>query len=164
MFTLQEGDQQKMETVKSIELSVQPLAEHPFLRDLAPPHLQFLTAYASELYFDAGFSILREGEAASHLYLIDRGKVALGTMTAGRGFTTLEILEDGEALGWSWLIPPYHWHFTALTILPTWLIALEGERLREQCEADHDFGYELLKRLALIIGQRLRMARRQLGQ
>ncbi len=151
-----------MEAIKTKELSTQTLAEHPFLRDLAPPHLQILTACASELYFEAGYSILREGEAANHLYLIDRGKVALGTVAAGRGFTTIEILEDGEALGWSWLIPPYHWHFTAMTILPTWVIALDGKRLREHCEADHDFGYELLKRLALIIGQRLRMARRQL--
>jgi CRP/FNR family transcriptional regulator, cyclic AMP receptor protein len=151
-----------MEAIKTIELSAQTLAEHPFLRNLTPPHLQFMAAYAAELYFDAGSSILREGDAATHLYLIDRGKVALGTFIPGRGFTTLEVLEDGEALGWSWLIPPYHWHFTAMTILPTWVIAMDGKRLREQGEADHDFGYELLKRLALILGQRLRMARKQL--
>jgi CRP-like cAMP-binding protein len=118
---------------------------------------------ASEPRFDAGQYILCEGEAATHLYLIGQGKVALGTITPGRGFTTLEILEDGDPLGWSWLIPPYHWHFTALTILPTWVIALDGKCLREKCEADHDFGYELLKRLALILGQRLRMTIRQLA-
>jgi CRP-like cAMP-binding protein len=152
-----------METVKTMALPEQILGEHPFLQDLAPRHLQFMAGCASEPRFDAGQYILREGEAATHLYLIGQGKVALGTITPGRGFTTLEILEDGDPLGWSWLIPPYHWHFTALTILPTWVIALDGKCLREKCEADHDFGYELLKRLALILGQRLRMTIRQLA-
>jgi CRP-like cAMP-binding protein len=117
---------------------------------------------ASELHFDAGQYILREGEVANYLYLISQGKVALGTIVPNQGFTTLEVLEEGEALGWSWFIPPYHWHFTGLTIVPTSVIAMDGKRLREKCEVDHDFGYELVKRLALILGQRLRTARRQL--
>ena len=121
-----------------------------------------MTEGASELHFVAGQCILCEGEAAKYLYLIGHGKVALGTFIPSRGFTTIEILEAGEPLGWSWLIPPYHWHFTGLTILPTWVMAMDGKRLREKCEADHDFGYELVKRLALILGQRLRMVRMQL--
>jgi len=145
-----------------MELHKQILAEHSFLKDLEPRHLQFMAGCASKLHFAAGQYILQEGEVATHLYLISHGKVALGTMTPNRGFTTIEILEDGDPLGWSWLIPPYHWHFTALAILPTWVIAMDGKHLREKCEADHDFGYELVKRLALILGQRLRMVRMQL--
>ncbi|MBE7556087.1 MAG: cyclic nucleotide-binding domain-containing protein [Anaerolineales bacterium] len=121
-----------------------------------------MTGCASELHFGAGQYILQEGEAAEHLYLINQGKVALGTITPSRGFTTIETLEDGDPLGWSWFIPPYHWHFTALAILPTSLIALDGKRLRGKCEIDHDFGYELVKRLAQILGHRLRMTRKQL--
>lgn len=152
-----------MDTDKAIESYEQILAEHPFLRDIEPRHLQFMAGCASERHFAAGEYILREGEAANHLYLIAHGKVALGTFIPSRGFTTLETLEDGEALGWSWFIPPYHWHFAALTILPTWVVMLDGKRLREKCEADHDFGYELLKRLAMILGQRLRATRMQLA-
>jgi CRP-like cAMP-binding protein len=150
-----------METTKKSELH-RILAEHRFLKDLEPRYLQFMAEYATELHFTAGQYILREGEVATDLYLIERGKVALGTVVPKQGFTTLEILEAGEALGWSWLVPPHHWHFTALAILPTWVVALEAKALREKCEADHDFGYELVKRLALILGQRLRMSRKQL--
>ena len=150
-----------METNK-IAASSHILAEHPFLKGLKPSHLQFMAEYASELQFAAGQYLLCEGEVATDLYLIDHGKVALGTMIPGRGFTTLEILEDGAPLGWSWFVPPYHWHFTAVAILPTRVFALDAEHLREKCEADHDFGYELVKRLALILGQRLRMTRKQL--
>jgi CRP/FNR family transcriptional regulator, cyclic AMP receptor protein len=150
-----------METSKTVALS-RILAGHPFLKDLKPGHLQFMAEHASQLQFAAGEYILCAGEVATDLYLIDRGKVALGTVIPGRGFTTIEILEDGAPLGWSWLVPPYHWHFTALAVLPTRVFALEAEHLREKCEADHDFGYELVKRLALILGQRLRMTRKQL--
>ncbi len=151
-----------MTITKTKGLYQQILAEHPFLRDLEPHHLEFMTGCASELHFGAGQYILQEGEAAEHLYLINQGKVALGTITPSRGFTTIETLEDGDPLGWSWFIPPYHWHFTALAILPTSLIALDGKRLRGKCEIDHDFGYELVKRLAQILGHRLRMTRKQL--
>jgi CRP-like cAMP-binding protein len=152
-----------METVKTMEIQERILAEHPFLKDLEPRHLQFMAACASELYFAAGQYIFQEGEAANQLYLIGHGKVALGTVTSSWGFSTIEILDDGDVLGWSWLIPPHRWYFTALAILPTWVIALDGKQLREKCQADHEFGYELVKRIDLIAGQRLRITRMRLG-
>ena len=39
---------------------------------------------------------------------------------------------------------------------------LFGTRLREQCEEDHDLGYELMKRMAAIIIERLQATRKQL--
>jgi CRP-like cAMP-binding protein len=152
-----------MAAVEKVGSPEQILRDHPFLQDLAPDYLQFMAEYASKIRFEAGQYILREGEAANHLYLINYGKVALGSFIPGRGFTTIDTLDDGKVLGWSWLIPPYHWHFDALTIIPTLVVALDGQRLRDRCEADHDFGYELLKRLALIVGQRLRATRLRLA-
>jgi CRP/FNR family transcriptional regulator, cyclic AMP receptor protein len=39
---------------------------------------------------------------------------------------------------------------------------LDGTCLREKCEIDHDFGYELTKRAAQIIMERLQATRMQL--
>jgi CRP-like cAMP-binding protein len=41
-------------------------------------------------------------------------------------------------------------------------VALDGECLRSKCEKDHDFGYEMLKRLASVMERRLEATRRQL--
>ena len=41
-------------------------------------------------------------------------------------------------------------------------IALDGVCLREKCEKDHDLGYELMSRFALIFAQRLEATRLQL--
>ena len=144
-----------MTSIKTRATPEQLFANHPFLQDLEPRYLQFLTDCASEHHFTTGQYILREGEAAKHVYLIDSGKVALGTLGARQGFTTHQILTVGEVLGWSWFIPPYCWQSSALTIFPSRVITLDATCLREKCEVDHDFGYELIKRLSLMLGQRL---------
>ena len=65
-------------------------------------------------------------------------------------------------LGWSWLFPPYYWHFDARALEPTTAIFFYGTRLREQCEQDHDFGYEIMKRMTQVVIQRLQATRKQL--
>jgi CRP-like cAMP-binding protein len=62
-------------------------------------------------------------------------------------------------LGWSWLLPPYEYHHSARALEVTEVVALDGKALRERCEADHDLGYELMKRFALVIVQRLAATR-----
>jgi hypothetical protein len=69
---------------------------------------------------------------------------------------------EGEILGWSWLVPPYYWHFDARATEKTQVIAIDGKCLREKCESDHDLGYKLMRRFALIIAERLEATRLQL--
>jgi CRP/FNR family cyclic AMP-dependent transcriptional regulator len=86
----------------------------------------------------------------------------LEAFAAQRGPITIETIEAGEVLGWSWLFPPYRWHFSARVVEPTRAIALDGVCLRSKGEADHDLGYELVKRVAQIMMQRLQATRLQL--
>jgi CRP/FNR family cyclic AMP-dependent transcriptional regulator len=145
-----------MQTLEAI------LAGHSFFEGFAPRYMQFITGCASNVRFEAGTYMFREGEAASHFYIIRQGKVALEAFAAQRGPITIETLEAGEVLGWSWLFPPYRWHFDARVVEPTRAIALDGVCLRTKGEADHDLGYELVKRVAQIMLQRLQATRLQL--
>lgn len=138
------------------------MAEHPFLKNLEPQHLKILVGCASNVRFDAGQFILREGEEANNFYIIRHGKVSLEIFTPDRGPITIQTIGEGEVLGWSWLIPPYHWHYDARALELTRAIALDGKCLRMKCEQDHDLGYELLKRFAHIITRRLEATRIQL--
>jgi hypothetical protein len=79
-----------------------------------------------------------------------------------KGPVVIRSREEGEVLGWSWLVPPYRWHFDARAVELTRAIALDGKCLREKCETDHDLGYEVMKRFALIIAERLEATRLQL--
>jgi len=138
------------------------LAQHPFLKDLEPRHLQLIVGCAMNVRFDAGQSILRAGEEAKQFYIVRHGKIALEIFVPGRGPVMIQTLGEGEVLGWSWLFPPYRWHFDARALELTRAIALDGECLRGKCEADHDLGYELVKRFAHVITERLQATRLQL--
>jgi len=138
------------------------LGEHPFFKGLEEPYLQLFVDCASNVRFNAGETIFREGGDADKFYLIRQGKVALETAAPQRGSVIIQTLGEGEVLGWSWLVAPYRWRFDARATELTRAIALDGKCLRGRSEEDHDLGYELMKRAAQIMEQRLQAARLQL--
>jgi len=145
-----------METLEPI------LREHPFFAGLTREHLTLIVGCASNVRFDTGKFIFREGEEANEFYLIRHGKVAVEVYAAERGSITIQTLGEGEVLGWSWLLPPYQWQFDARAVELTRAIALDATCLRKKCEEDHHLGYELLKRFAHLIEERLQAMRLQL--
>ena len=145
-----------METLEHI------ISEHPFFAGLESYYTNLLTGCASNVRFDSGTYIFKEGEEANEFYLIRAGKVALEIFAPQRKPVMLSTLGEGEVLGWSWLLPPYHWRFHAHAIDTVRAIALDGKCLRTKCEQNHDLGYEILKRFAQIMEQRLEATRFQL--
>jgi CRP/FNR family cyclic AMP-dependent transcriptional regulator len=139
------------------------LAELPFLKGLDQRYIEVIVGCASNVRFNAGELILREGEEADQFYIIHHGKVALEVaFVPEREPITIQTIGEGDVLGWSWLFPPYRWRFSARAVAPTEAIALDGKYLRTKCDEDHDLGYELLKRFAQIIEQRFQAMRRRL--
>lgn len=138
------------------------LAEHPFFKGFQASHLHLLTECASNVRFDEGAFIFREGQEANNFYLIRHGRVALELAPAGKRPIILQTRTAGDILGWSWLIPPYHWPCDARAVELVRALSLDGACLRKKCEADHDLGYELLRRFAHIMEQELTATRLQL--
>jgi len=146
-----------METLERI------LSEHPFFKGLEEPYLQLLVGCASNVRFNAGEVVFREGEQANQFYLIRQGKVAVEMFAPSRGPIILQTLGEGEVLGWSWLVAPYRWRFDGRAVELTRAIALDGECLRGKCEEDHDLGYELMKRVSLVMEKLVQAMRMQLA-
>jgi CRP/FNR family cyclic AMP-dependent transcriptional regulator len=146
-----------METLERI------LSEHPFFKGLEEPYLQLLVGCASNVRFNAGEVVFREGEQANQFYLIRQGKVAVEMFAPSRGPIILQTLGEGEVLGWSWLVAPYRWRFDGRAVELTRAIALDGECLRGKCEEDHDLGYELMKRVSLVMEKLVQATRLQLA-
>ncbi len=135
---------------------------HPFLIGLRPEHLATLAGCATPTEFKPAQVIFHEGETANRFYLILSGRVVLETRHHGAAPTVVDQVGGGETLGWSWLFPPYCWHFTAHAAEPTRAIFFYGTWLRERCDADPAFGYELMKRTAAVAIRRLQVTRQQL--
>jgi CRP/FNR family cyclic AMP-dependent transcriptional regulator len=153
---------------KGVSATTKPLApliaELPFLQGLSLKHLQTLADNAMQSQFKAGELIFREGDPANRFYLIQSGQMVLESCLKDRPAVRIQTIGAGDVLGWSWLFPPYYWHFDARALEPTSAIFFYGTRLREECEKDHDLGYELMKRVAGVMLQRLQATRRQLLQ
>ena len=145
-----------METLERI------IGEHPFFAGLEAGFLSLMVSCASNVRFKAGTYILKEGEAANTFYLIREGKVALELPAPQHKPVIVATIAIGEILGWSWLLEPYRWKFSARAVDDTRAIALDGRCLRNKCEENHDLGYEVLKRFAEIVQQRLDATRLQL--
>jgi CRP/FNR family transcriptional regulator, cyclic AMP receptor protein len=138
------------------------LQEYPFFSGLPQEHFKLITANAKNVEFPERHYIFREGDPANEFYVIHDGLVSVELLIPTCGATTVQTVNKGEVLGWSWVSFPYRWHFTARTLKPTCALVLDANWLRAKCEEDHDLGYEMLKRFMEVITARLDATRLQL--
>ncbi|MBI5474987.1 MAG: cyclic nucleotide-binding domain-containing protein [Ignavibacteriae bacterium] len=141
---------------------VEILRQHPFLHQLPDDHMQLLVGCAMNVRFHDGERLVTEGQLANKFFLIRSGRVALEAEFSGRGNIRIQTVGAGEVLGWSWLISPFRWHFSGVAVTDVRAISLDGECLRNKCETDKGFGYEMLKRFATVMERRLDATRLQL--
>jgi CRP-like cAMP-binding protein len=153
-----------MTTNTSDKILATTIAEHRLFRDLAPKYLALLAEVAMFKEFAADELIFREGDPANRFYLILDGEVTVESAPRDRPPVVLQTIGRDDVLGWSWLFPPYYWHFDARATEPTKAIFFYGTWLRENCERDGDFGYEMMKRMAAVMMERLQATRRKLAE
>jgi CRP-like cAMP-binding protein len=138
------------------------LREQPFLAGLTDWQLECLARSAQRSIIHAGNRVFREGEPADRLWLILDGRIVVDTRLPDRGDVTIDVLGPGDVLGWSWLFPPYRWHFGAVARETTLTIELDGPRIRELCQRDPALGYQFISSLFQIVTNRLQSTRRRL--
>lgn len=138
------------------------LAEHAFFKGLDEAYVELLAGCATNVRLDAGGFAFREGEPADYFYLIREGKVALEIAAPGRGPIVIQTLGRDEIAGWGWLFEPYRWNADARVLEQVRALRFDGACLRGKCDSDPRLGYEMMKRFASVIHQRLDATRYQL--
>jgi CRP-like cAMP-binding protein len=138
------------------------LAEHPVFRGLDAKYLQVIAGCASNVVFQEEEQIFKEGGAADYFYVIRHGRVALEVFIPRRGPVNILSIDDGDVLGWSWMFPPYKWHFDARAMELTRAAAFDARCLRDKFDNDPKLGYELMKRFAQVMLDRMTISRLQL--
>ena len=137
---------------------------HPFTKDINPRFLHLLNECAMYERFGNDQQIFHESFEADRFYLVHAGRIAIQTFVPGTGMTTIQTVGPGEALGWSWLYPPYRWHFTATTLEPVEAAGLCARTLRDRMIENHEFGYEIAMRVGHVLLERLQATRLRLLQ
>ncbi|GII21447.1 Crp/Fnr family transcriptional regulator [Planosporangium mesophilum] len=145
-----------------METAYDLLAAQPFLAGLSPEHLRQLSYLASRTVIHTGSRVFSEGSRADRFWFVNRGRVELSTHVPGRGDVVVETLGPGAVLGWSWLFPPYQWHFDAYAVETTFAVRMDGFGVRRLCDADHELGYQLIRRFMQVAVDRLQKTRMRL--
>ena len=147
----------------NVEPMTTRVALHPFLAGMNRKQLALLTDCATAIEYQKGQEIVRTGEVANRFCLLESGKVVLEASSGSGPPVIVDTIGAGDLLGWSWMFPPYTWHFTARAIEPTKAIFFHGTILREYCEKDHSLGYELLKRMTAVMNRRMEATRNKMS-
>ena len=138
------------------------VAAHPFLAGMSPHHLEILGRYATKKQFEDGEMIFKSGEPAHGFFLIEKGTIALEGSVMEHGPIATDTVHAGEPLGWSWLFPPYRWHFDARALEPTTAIFFDGDILRQHYNEDITLAHDLSQRICRVMAHRLQATRRKL--
>ncbi|MDX1691394.1 MAG: cyclic nucleotide-binding domain-containing protein [Acidimicrobiia bacterium] len=144
------------------ELAERMLA-HPFLAGFEPDDVERLAAVSvGPIEWPAEAIVARTGAVADRCYLVERGDLAVEVQRPGRPPRVIQTVNDGEVLGWSWLVEPYRWSFDVRSLTPTTAIELDGPALRAAMEADPSLGYRIVTRFTAVMAGRLEATRLQL--
>ncbi len=142
-------------------MDLDKLAAHPFLSGIDRPLLMHIAALAVERKFAPGDFLLREGDGANVLHLLESGRVSLEVHVPGKDAARISTAVAGDALGLSWMFPPARVHLDARAIEASTAFSMDAALLRQAMDANHDLGYALTRRLLRVAWERLERVRVQ---
>lgn len=138
------------------------LGGHEFFHGMPASWLDRLAKVAHRVEVPARRRLFEEGQRADRFWLVEAGLVAIDLHVPGRGSVIIESLGPGAVLGWSWLFPPYEWRFGAAAVEPVRALVLDGRAVRTLCAMDPSLGYDLTRRFAAVLLDRLQNTRLRL--
>jgi len=138
------------------------LSTHVFFSELKTEFVELLGEYVKTLEIKQGDVLFDLGERADKFYIIRQGCISVQVPALMGPTLEIQSLCTDQVLGWSWLIPPYQWHFQAKAEEDSVLLEFDGASILAICEKDPEFGYQLLKRFASLMSERLDISRQKM--
>lgn len=143
--------------------SLEPLLRQlPFFDGKDDAFVQLISRCAKNVRFSTNAVVARHGEPADEFFLIREGRIALEMPAPQGGAILLQTADEGDVVGFSWLVPPYHWHYDLRAMTDLRAFSIDGRCLRQRCEDDPGFGYQMMKRFSRLMAEQLETLRLQL--
>ena len=130
-----------------------PAAGAPVLRRARRSTVDAAGRVRRERALPAGQYLFHEGEPADRFFVVRRGRVALDVHVPRAADQVVDTVDEGDVVGWSWLVPPYRWFFDARAVADVSAVAFDATCLRGKCEEDPALGYALMQRVAQVMYQ-----------
>ncbi len=125
------------------------LKQSELFGSLQEPQLDIILSHSSIESLAPGKIIFRQGEEATHLYLLIDGAVDLSVKTADQTqFMTSQVQKEGAVFGIPSLIEPFRYNVTAKSLTATKVLQIEAAQLRKSMEENPRMGMEIMRKLA----------------
>lgn len=137
-------------TISMIDL----LRQQPFLEGMGDSALSVLSDCAEIRTFKEGEFLTMAKQPAECFFLLLEGHVSIRIQNP-QGIIPMETVSAPAAMGWSWLVAPYQWHFDSVAMDATRCILVHTPCVLGKMETDKEFGCEIYKRFIDVIVERL---------
>jgi CRP/FNR family cyclic AMP-dependent transcriptional regulator len=145
-----------------MESHVETLLEHPFFKGMSEEDIRTIADCGEDASFEEGQIIFRQNEVAVRFFILLEGTVSLEMQAGEQEAHVIQTRGPGDVFGWSWIFPGEEWKFNARVVDPVKAIVIHTPCLHGKIENDAELGYELLRRFAGIMVDRLQATRMQL--
>lgn len=143
------------------------LRECNIFQALADDELERVLSLAVDKEYEAGDVVFHQGDTADELFVIQEGKVALQMklsvpLPQMSRSVTVDILTSNDVLGWSAIVNPHLYTFTAVCLQRVKALAIRGIMFRSLLQHNQHVGYEVLNGIIEVVASRLDETRRLL--
>ena len=118
--------------------------------------LNIILSHSTIESFPEGTVIFRQGDEATHLYVLIDGAVNLTVKAQDESdFMTSQIQKEGAVFGIPSLLEPFRYNVTVRCLMATKVLRIEAGQLKKRMEEDPRMGMNIMKTLASIYFTRL---------
>jgi CRP-like cAMP-binding protein len=135
---------------------IEILKKIPLFSDLKGRDLKVIDGMVYERRYDAGEYMFETGQPGAAMFIIEEGEVQITRLNAAGEEVVLARLRNGEFLGELALLDNSPRSASALVGKPTKALAIFREDLDKLLDSHPDLGGKVMKKLAVIIGIRLK--------
>ena len=144
-------------------ISPEMLRRYPYFADVNEQALKEVAMISEEITAAADSFLFSEDDKSEFLYILTDGEIDLQYTLGSGELRTVDTAVPGDMIGWSALVEPYRLTAAGKVRKNARLIAINGPKLRDLCEANKDLGYRLMVSITKLLATRLEGARVQLA-
>jgi CRP-like cAMP-binding protein len=141
---------------------MQEVEEIPFLKDLTREQYDLLFPLFESLTVPGETVIFKQGDAATYLYIIMQGRIAIEYKPYDGPKITLTHLHDGDIFGWSSVVGSQTYTSDALSTEKVETLRIRGADLKRLYMDHPDVGRSVLEKLAEAVSPRWIDAKNQI--
>lgn len=145
-------------------ISTQTLSQFSLFNGLPEPLLKQIAEIGVQTSAKQGEFVFHEGEKADKLHFLLDGSVALRVKLTSRpeSVTVSFVSTPFQSFGWSGIVPPFHYTSSAECDEDSNLLIIPAQPFMKLMEENPQAGFQVMKRIAEIIADRLRNSRQAL--